>query len=234
MPEEHIDPSADLHVVTLSFEAPTVLTSGAVVVPVEDFAVLYRMSTGIYGSRGRGFRRFDRPFPYSRPYLRTLHFGSPYFFETVIPTVLLVKAFGGFPRLLDLVQQIILVPGETRRRLKENKVGRLEAERKIIALEARLDEPDEEGELAQAEQRAEISEAQARDVKARAEIAEALQRLDPATRRAVIDSYGDRGLRVLVEVAQRAESGPTVPEALRIEPVDDPSRYPEPPPELRA
>jgi FtsP/CotA-like multicopper oxidase with cupredoxin domain len=39
------------------------------------------MATGIYGRPG--LRRFDQPFPYARPYIKTLHFGIPY--ESVEP-----------------------------------------------------------------------------------------------------------------------------------------------------
>src|SRR4051794_33450191 len=128
MPEQ-LDPKASLHVLTLGFEAPTVLTSGAVVAPIEDFAVLYRMSTGIYGTYG--LRRFDQPFPYARPYVRTLHFGSPYFFQVVLPTVLAVGGIASLPKLIPLVKQVILAPGQTRRELKENKAARLKAEEEI-------------------------------------------------------------------------------------------------------
>jgi len=42
---EEINPKTELHVLTLQFSAPTILTSGATTTPIEDFAMLYRMST---------------------------------------------------------------------------------------------------------------------------------------------------------------------------------------------
>jgi hypothetical protein len=58
--------------------------------------MLYRMSTGIYGQPG--LRRFDQPFAHARPYLKTLHFGSPYFFETITPMLFIVSGIKGLPK----------------------------------------------------------------------------------------------------------------------------------------
>jgi hypothetical protein len=224
---EEINRNIELHVLTLRFSAPTVLTSGAATTPVEDFAVLYRMSTGIYGHPG--LRRFDQPFPYARPYLRRLHFGSPYFFETVIPTLLIVGGIKGLPKLIPLVKQIIVEPGKTRRELKENNAGRLKAEEEIIEREALLDEPDSIRQLARAKRDAEIYDAHERGLKSRAEIVQTLADLDPDSREAVIRSYGDPGLRALYDVARRAEGGPVRPEDMSITPVENPEELPRPP-----
>jgi hypothetical protein len=215
---EEINPNIELHLLTLRFSAPALLTSGAATTPVEDFALLYRMSTGIYGRPG--LRRFDQPFAYARPYVKTLHFGSPYFLETIIPTLLIVGGIKGLPKLIPLVKQIIVEPGKARRELKENKAGRLKAEQEIIEREALLDDPESVRSLAEAKRDAEIYEAHERGLKSRAEIVQTLADLDPDTREAVIRSYGDRGLRTLYDVARRAEGGPVRPEEMSITPVE--------------
>lgn len=224
---EEIDRNAPLHTLSLSFDAPGILTSGALTTPIEDFAVLYRMSTGIYGQYG--LRRFNEPFAYARPYIRTFHFGSPYFFETVVPTVLIAGGIKGLPPLISLVKQIIIEPGRTRRELKENKAGRLKAEEEIIEREERLDDPGRLKELARAKRDAEIAEAHLRTLQSRAEMARTLQDLDPEVREAVLASYGDGGLDALIDVARRAEGGPTVPRELGIRPVENPKEFPAPP-----
>lgn len=98
------------------------------------------MSTGIY--REMGLRRFDQPFQYARPYVRALHFGSPYFFEIVVPTVIIAGGSKGLPKLLPLVKQVVLEPGRIRPELKENKVAVLVAEEETGRREARLDDPE--------------------------------------------------------------------------------------------
>lgn len=227
MAEVRVDRDVELHALTLTFDAPKVLTSGAVLVPVEDFAVIYRMATGIYGQAG--FRRFNEPFPYARPYVRTLHFGSPYFLDIVIPTVLAVGGIAGLPKLIPLVKQVIVEPGRTRRELKEAKAGRLKAEEEIIEREALLEDPDQVRQLARARRAADISEAHSRDLKSRADMAETLGDLDPDARQAVLDSYGERGLDALVDIARRAEAGPTTPRELNVVPVEDDDDLPRPP-----
>lgn len=227
MAVEEVNPNAELHILTLRFSAPALLTSGATTTPVDDFALLYRMSTGIYGRPG--LRRFDQPFAYARPYLKMLHFGSPYFFETVIPTLFIVGGIKGLPKLIPLVKQIIIEPGKTRRELKENKAGRLKAEEEIIEREALLDDAGSTRRLAEAKRDAEIYEAHERGLKSRAEIVRTLKDLDPDTREAVIRSYGDRGLRTLYDVARRAEGGPVRPEEMTITPVENPQDLPTPP-----
>ncbi len=224
---EDIDRDAPLHALSLTFDAPVVLTSGALTTPIEDFAVLYRMSTGIYGQYG--LRRFNEPFAYARPYARTLHFGSPYFFEIVLPTVVIVGGIKGLPSLILLVKQIIVEPGRTRRELKENKAGRLKAEEEIIDREQRIEDPDQLRELASATRDAEIAEAHLRKLKSRAEMERTLSNLDPEMREAVLASYGDDGMNALVDIARRAQGGPTVPRELNVSPVENPEEFPTPP-----
>jgi hypothetical protein len=161
--------------------------------------------------------------------LKTLHFGSPYFFETVIPTLLIVGGVKGLPKLIPLVKQIIVEPGKTRRELKENKAGRLKAKEEIVEREALLDDPDSIRRLAETKRDAEINEAHERGLKSRAEIVKTLKDLDPDTREAVIRSYGDHGLRILYDVARRAEGGPVRPEDMSITPVEKPQELPTPP-----
>jgi hypothetical protein len=185
------------------------------------------MSTGIYGQYG--LRRFNEPFPYARPYVRTLHFGSPYFFEIVVPTVLIAGGIKGLPPLISLVKQIILDPGRTRRELKENKAGRLKAEEELIEREERLEAPERLQELARAKRDAEIAEAHLRTLKSRAEMADVIKKLDPDVRDAVLESYGERGMDALVDIARRSQGGPTQPREMNLGPIQDPAEYPTPP-----
>lgn len=101
-----------LHTMRITWDAPPILTSGALITPIDDFAVLYRMSSGVYGHRG--YRRMNQPFRYARPYVTTAHFGSPLWVDVIVPTLFLgggaVTARYGLPKLLDLVKQVMLLP----------------------------------------------------------------------------------------------------------------------------
>jgi hypothetical protein len=194
---EEISPNEALHVLGLTYEAPGLLTSAAVVSPIEDFAVLYRMSTGIYGQPG--FRRFDQPFPYARPYLHALHYGSPFDLQVVVPTaILLGSAKWSLPALLNLVKQALLLPGGI---------------------------PKERSE----KQRADLADAELRPLRPRKDAAEFVDHMDAETAQAIRERYGQPGLVRVLDVARRAEAGPVRPRSLRVEPVSDPERYPPPP-----
>jgi hypothetical protein len=228
MSELQVDWDAELHSLTLWFDAPSILTSSAVVAPVQDFAVVYRMATGVYGRPGR--QRMDQPFPYARPHVHTLHFGSPLHFEVVVPTLLLGGIAGlGLPKLIPLVKQVIVEPGRTRRELAENTAARLKAREEIAERTLRLEDREATEHLVRAQRAAKLSEAKARDLAARASIVNTLKNLDPEQRTCVLNSYGPRGLAALEDVAKRAERGPTPARDMQLAPVDPSGEFPAPP-----
>jgi hypothetical protein len=224
---EDIDRDKPLHTLRIISDAPVVLTPNAVAAPVADFGVLYRMSTGIYGRYG--LRRFNQPFAYARPYLGELRFGSPFIFDVVVPTALIAGGIGALPRLLSVVKQAMLLKGEVQKELAENKLGKLQAEQAILDLQQSSEHPGEASGLAEMRREAELAEAYDRGLKSRSEMADLVHGLDPETYQAVLDAYGERGIRALVDVARRAEGGPTRPTDLSIEPTPNPQNYPRPP-----
>jgi hypothetical protein len=92
-----------------------------------------------------------------------------------------------------------------------------------------LKKPNSFGQLARAERDAEMEEAHARRLRSRIEMAQALDNLDPQLRGAVMRNYGDCGIEALVDIARRAEAGPTQPRELNLAPVEDPEAFPTPP-----
>jgi hypothetical protein len=200
--------------------------------PIEDFAVLYRMSTGVYGKAR--YRRMDQPFRYARPYVATAHFGSPLSIEVIVPTLLVGGAAAkyGLPKLLDLVKQVLLLPSSLAAEREKNLRDRDQARLDRIRIQEQLDHADDARRKAYAEQRADIAEAEARELRSFAEAADLLDKMDPRVIARVYEFYGERGTNRLIDVARRAEYGPARPRALEVHPTDDPEQYPEPPREL--
>lgn len=227
-----VDPSVDLHVVEIDHAAPTLLTPGAFKSPLDDISTLYRMSTGVFGRRtGWGF---NRPFPYARPYMRRVEFGSPLVVEIIVPTVLLggPTAFFGLPRLLDLLQNVWVAPSDVRRRRAENIAARKEAEVRTRYAEGQLLMPGLLEDAAEAALRRDVARAEADEAHAEAERAEVLDRLPQETRDAVTERYGRPGVQALEGIARRSNYGPVQATDLDVRPVDNPEALPQPPREL--
>lgn len=218
----------------LTWDAPPILTSGALTSPIEDFAALYRMSTGIYGRAG--YRRMNQPFRYARPYVATAHFGSPLWVDVIVPTVILgggvAAAKIGLPKLLDLVKQAMLLPSSIGAEREKNKRDEAQARIERMRVEEQLEHPDDVKRSAHAEQRAQIADAEARELRSIAEAAELLDRMDPDLLAGVEEFYGQGGLNRLIQVARRAEAGPARPRELEVHPTEDPRQYPDPPKQL--
>jgi hypothetical protein len=220
-----------LHTLRVTWDAPPILTSGALTYPIVDFAALYRMSTGIYGRAG--YRRMNQPFRYARPYIAEARFGSPLWGDVVVPTVIVSGAAKyGLPKLLDLVKQAMLLPSSIGAEREKNKRDQKHAELERMGIEEQLSHPDEVKRRAYAEQRAQIVEAEARELRSITEAAELLNKLDPAVLARVQEFYGENGLNRLVDIARRGEAGPARPRELEVHPTEDPERYPQPPEQL--
>src|SRR4051812_30954453 len=96
--------SSRLQIVALTYAGPHPTSAASLATAIDDFGVLYRMSTGTYGRLG--YADFNTPFPYARPYVDRVGYGSPFDLHIVVPTVFLLggTAKWTLPALLDLVQ----------------------------------------------------------------------------------------------------------------------------------
>ena len=208
------------------------LTASAVTHPIGDFAVLYRMSTGVFGQKAY---RKDRPFPYARPYISRLSFGSSLALEVVVPTLILGSGAAklGLPKLLDLVEQAMLMPSSFAAKREKNREDRDQSRLIRIGIEEQLAHPEDVKRRAYARQRADIAAAEAHELRSIAEARELLDRMDPELVDSVRELYGRSGIRNLGDVARRAENGPARPEGVQAYPVEHPQRYPDPPRDLR-
>jgi hypothetical protein len=228
---EHVDPNVSLHTLRITSKAPVVLTPNAVAASVTDFGVLYRMSTGIYGKYG--LRRFNQPFPYARPYIGELSFGSPFVFEVIVPTAIVLGSVAAgiksLPNVLALVKQIMLFEGEVQKQQAENKLATLKAEKASLDFQEEPENLEKASLLAEMRRDADMAEAYERGLRSRAEMAAVVHGLDSETYQAVLDFYGKSGIEALIDIARRAEGGPTRPTDLSIEPTPDPEAYPRPP-----
>jgi len=228
----NIDRDAALHTLRLTFDAPALLANSAVTSPIEDFALLYRMSTGIYGRPG--YRRFGQPFPYARPYFSKLHYGSLFSLEVIVPTLLVVGTAArlGLPKLLDLVEQILLLPSKVSAQRQENLRTRQQAELDVIGIQAKLDDPDAVRRQVLGQQRAEFEDAETRALRSQIERVELLSSIDSALIEQVRELYSVQATEYLLAVARRAQIGPVCPKDLEVNPVEEPGRFPEPPADL--
>lgn len=148
-----------LHTLGLTWDSAALLTASALTYPIDDFAALYRMATGVYGRAG--YRRMNQPFRYARPYVATAHLGSPLLLEVIVPTVMVGGAAAakyGLPRLVDLVKQVLLLPSLVVAEREKNLRDRDQARLDRLRIQEQLDHPDDARRKAFAEQRADIRE----------------------------------------------------------------------------
>lgn len=144
-------------------------------------------ATGVYGRRGSW--NFDRPFPYARPYISRVQYGSPFILEVIVPTILLSPAvYFGLPRFLDLMEKVALFPSAVARGRAENKAAQREAKVRQIRAVAQLHDPGALERASRAQVSRESSSAGLADLRDRAEAAELLEQLPPESRQAVLDS----------------------------------------------
>jgi hypothetical protein len=216
--------NSPLQTLTVTWNAPILLTSGHAIQPLEDFAQLYRMSTGIFG---RGYPGVENPFPYAKPYVSELHFGSDLYVQVVLPTEFLVGVAGlGLPNLLELLKEALLAPADVATELVEKRTIRAREKRQRIALEAEFEDAPRE---ARANQRARIADAENRELRANAAMAQTIASLDSESRALVKELYGRQGDSAVVAIMDRAAKGPARPREVVVHPVEQPELYPNPP-----
>lgn len=160
--EIEIRRTVPLHTLRLTWDAPPVLTSGALVTPINNFAILYRMASGIYGQAG--YRRMDQPFRYARPYIASAQFGSPLSLEVIVSTAIPGGAIArvGLPKLVELIKQVMLLPSSSAAERQKSKRDQKEAELERVGIEEQLAHPGDVKRQARAQQLAEIAEAETR------------------------------------------------------------------------
>jgi hypothetical protein len=216
--------NSPLQTLTVTWNAPIVLTSGGTIQPLEDFAQLYRMSTGIFG---RGYPGMENPFPYAKPYVSRLHFGSDLYIQVVLPTEFLVGVAGlGLPNLLELLKEALLAPADIATELAEKRTVRAAAKRKRIGLEAEFEDAPRE---ARANQLARIADAENRELQATAAAVERLASLDSENRALIRELYGRSGDSAVVSAMRRAAKGSARPRDVVVLAVEKPELYPDPP-----
>jgi hypothetical protein len=228
MPESiEIARNSPLQTLRVTWDAPRLLTSSGAMEPIEDFARLYRMSTGIYG---RGYPGLENPFPYAKPHISELHFGSDLYVQVVLPTELLVGATGlGLPNLLSLLREALLIPADVATGLAEKRTARVASKRKRLALEAEIDDAGTE---ASANQKARIAEAENRELQEKVATAKTLASLDPETRPLVRELYGPSGDSAVERIMERASKGPARPRDVVVRPAERSDLYPSPPQQI--
>lgn len=216
-----------LQTLRVTWDAPLLLTPASATDPIEDVARLYRMSTGIYG---RGYPGMMRPFPYAKPYVSQLHFGSDLYVEVIVPTTFIVGVAGlGLPNLLELLKQALMAPLTVPAAIERARRARSVAKIERIGAEAVLRAPEEIEREALANQRAKTAEAERRELEARAATARMLDAMDRELIEIVRRSSGNRAVYALIDIAERAERGPARPRDIDVRPVEDPGKYPDPP-----
>jgi hypothetical protein len=219
--------NSPLQTLRVTWDAPLLLSSSGAIAPIEDFARLYRMSTGVYG---HGYRGMESPFPYAKPYISQLHFGSDLYVQVIVPTEFLVGVVGlGLPNLLSLLKEALLIPGEIATELADKRTVRAAAKRERLALEAEFDEARTES---RANQKARIAEAENRELQEKVVMAKTLASLDPETRPLVRELYGAAGDSNLEHIMERAAKGPARPRDVVVHPAEKPELYPRAPQQI--
>jgi hypothetical protein len=216
--------NSPLQTLRVTWDAPMLLTSSGAMEPIEDFARLYRMSTGIYG---QGYPGMENPFPYAKPYISELHFGSDLYVQVVLPTEFIVGVAGlGLPNLLSLLKEALILPADVATKLGEKRTIRAAAKRERLELESEFEDAGKE---ARAKQKARIANAENRELQEKVAMAETLVSLDPETRPLVQELYGSAGDSALVRITERAARGPARPRNVVVGPAEKPELYPSPP-----